>query len=106
MIPERTMRSRTSPVERTSISSRWASGHFNISVSSMCITNRAGCVVSGSRSEFDPCEFPRLDCDLTIHALGTDCDTQHVNARRDIRDAEVLVIDGIAVIAPPVRFDE
>src|SRR5438552_12097384 len=41
MIPERTMRSFTSPVESTSISSRWGSGQRNISVNSMCMKSRA-----------------------------------------------------------------
>src|SRR6266496_1281092 len=106
--PERTMRSFTSPVESTSISSRCGSGQRSISVSSMCTRGRASCVVRRAWSwpEFDPTEFPHFDFDPAKHALPADFDAKHVRSRWHVGDAEVLVIDGIGVIARAVRLDE
>src|ERR1051325_11263214 len=88
------MRSFTSPVERTSISSRCGSGHLSISVSSMCMANsapdnRAPCAVSRapedvSRTELHPRQLPSFNSHLPEDALAVDLDTEDIRPGRDV----------------------
>src|ERR1043166_3410737 len=101
------MRSFTSPVERTSISSRCGSGHLSISVSSMCMANRAPdnrapCAVSRapedvSRTELHPRQLPSFDSHLPEDALAVDLDTEDIRPGRDVGDGEVLVVHRIGM---------
>src|SRR6266540_3117378 len=93
--PARTIRPDISPVESTRNSSRCGSGQRSISVTSMC-----------SGLERDPSQLPHGDTHTAIHLLALDLDAEAVIAGRDVGDGEVLVVDGIRVIAWAVGLDE
>src|SRR5690349_6666875 len=97
------MRSFISPVDRTSISSRWASGHRSISVSSMCMA--IGYRLSAIGSELDPRQFARFDSHATKYSLSTDARAKDVFAGRHVGDGEVLVVHGVGVVFRAVGLD-
>src|ERR1041384_1619782 len=111
-IPVRTMRSFTSPVDRTSISSRCGSGHLRISVSSMWMANRAPGNTAPwgagredvARTEPPPRQLPSFDSPLPEDALAVDLDTEDIRPGRDVGDGEVLVVHRIGMVARTVEM--
>src|SRR5467141_4472079 len=56
--------------------------------------------------ELHPGELALLHFDAAKYALPADCDAEHVLSGWHVGDTEVLVIDGIGVIARAIGLDE
>src|SRR2546425_2995847 len=93
--PSHTIRPFISLVESTRNSSRCSSGQRSISISSMCIW-----------AELDPSELPRLHPDPAVDPAACDFHPKNILAGRHVANGEMLVVDGVGMVARPVGLDE